>query len=181
MKSRTIIVAVSGGIAAYKSAILVSRLVQQGHDVWVVLTECAMQFVGKATFSALAGRPPVVSLFDFRFSLGAHIELGDLVELLIVAPATSRVLASFAHGSSDDLLATLYLNRTCPVLIAPAMSAKMWKQPAVQRNVEQLTRDGVHWVGPESGWLSCRQVGIGRMAEPEQILVAISNLIDAME
>jgi phosphopantothenoylcysteine decarboxylase len=177
MTSGRVVVAVGGGIAAYKSATLVSRLVQKGFDVSVVMTEAAQQFVGPATFTALCNRAPVLNSFDSRYPLGPHIELAEQCELMIVAPATARILASCANGLADDLLSTLYLCMECPVLMAPAMSSPMWAKPAVMRNVAQLTDDGIHWVGPEEGWLSCRKVGTGRMAEADDILKAALDLL----
>lgn len=168
-----IVVGVAGGVAAFKMANVVSRLVQSGYEIDVVLTHSAQQFIGAATFAALAGRPPVSETFDNRFPLGPHIELVERAELLIIAPATARILASCALGLADDLLATLYLARTCPVLMAPAMNNAMWDQPAVQRNAQRLREDGVTLLGPASGWLSCRQMGIGRMVEPEEIVQAV--------
>ncbi len=177
MTAGRVVVAVGGGIAAYKSATLVSRLVQKGFEVSVVMTEAAQQFVGPATFTALCNRAPVLNAFDSRYPLGPHIELAEQCKLMIVAPATARVLASCANGLADDLLSTLYLCMECPVLMAPAMSSPMWAKPAVMRNVAQLTDDGIHWVGPEEGWLSCRKVGAGRMAEADDILKAALELL----
>ncbi|MCA9133926.1 MAG: phosphopantothenoylcysteine decarboxylase [Planctomycetales bacterium] len=173
MSPKRIVVGIGGGIAAYKSAALVSRLVQQGLAVDVVLTHGAAQFVGAATFAALCGRAPTTEAFDERYPLGPHIELAETADLLVIAPATARLLASCALGLADDLLSTLYLARTCPVLMAPAMSAAMWDQPSVQRNVATLQCDGVQLVGPTRGWLSCRKQGLGRMEEPEGIWAAI--------
>lgn len=178
MTSARIVVGIAGGIAAFKVASTVSRLVQQGHSVDVVLTENAHQFVGPATFAALCGRSPVSEIFDSRYPLGAHIELAEQADLLLIAPATARILASCAHGLSDDLLGTLYLTCECPVLMAPAMSSSMWGKPAVARNVARLENDGVQMIGPESGWLSCRKLGEGRMAEAETILAAISACLN---
>lgn len=177
MSQASIVVGVGGGIAAYKVASVVSRLVQLGHQVDMVLTHGASYFVGAATFSALCDRRPVVDTYDPRFPLGPHIELAERAELLIIAPATARLIASCAWGAADDLLSTLYLACDCPVLMAPAMSSSMWEKQAVRRNVEQLLEDGVHLVGPNSGWLSCRRVGSGRMAEPEEILSQIESLL----
>lgn len=170
-----IVVGIAGGIAAYKVATVVSRLVQAGHSVDVVLTAGATQFIGAATFTALCGRPAIVETYDQRFPLGPHIELAEGTDLLVIAPATARLLASCALGLADDLLATLYLATAGKVLMAPAMSSPMWSKPAVQRNVTRLREDGVQFVGPEQGWLSCRKQGLGRMAEPEQILQAIAS------
>lgn len=174
--SARIVVGIGGGIAAYKIGTVVSRLVQAGHSVDVVLSAGATKFIGAATFTALSGRPAVVDTYDDRFPLGAHIELAEDTKLLLVAPATARLLASCAHGLADDLLSTLYLACEGRVLMAPAMSSPMWEKPAVQRNIAQLQGDGVKFVGPEQGWLSCRKQGWGRMAEPEQILKAIEEL-----
>lgn len=173
-----IVVGIGGGIAAYKVATVVSRLVQEGHSVSTVLTHGATQFIGAATFTALCGRPAVTDVYDQRFPLGPHIELAEGTDLLLVAPATARLLASCAHGLADDLVSTLYLACEGHVLMAPAMSSPMWDKPAVQRNLDQLQQDGVKFVGPEQGWLSCRKQGWGRMAEPEQILTAISQLLN---
>ena len=170
-----VVIGIGGGIAAYKVATVVSRLVQASHDVHVVLTNGAAQFIGAATFSALCGRPPVMDTYDPRFPLGPHIELAAGADMLVIAPATARILASCANGSADDLLTTLYLACECNVLLAPAMNDAMWNNPAVQRTVATLTSDGVAFVGPESGWLSCRRQGIGRMSEPENLLSAINE------
>lgn len=176
--NQRVVVGVSGGIAAFKSAALVSRLVQRGLDVSVVLTDSAQQFVGAATFAALCNRAPVSSAFDPRYPLGPHIELASGCSLFIVAPATAHVIAGCAHGLADCLLSTLYLNMECPVVFAPAMSTSMWEKPAVIRNVEQLKTDGVRMIGPESGWLTCRREGAGRMSEPEAILAACEQFLE---
>ncbi|MEX2175936.1 MAG: flavoprotein [Pirellulaceae bacterium] len=178
MNGREIVVGVTGGIAAYKTAALVSRLVQAGAGVTVVTTVVAEQFVGPATFAALTGRPVARKTFDEQqFPLGAHIALAERAQLLVVAPASADFLAKAALGLADDLLSTLYLAFTGPVLVAPAMNTAMWEQPAVQRNVAQLRADGVQFVDPESGWLSCRQVGAGRMAAPETIFESAQQLL----
>ncbi len=174
MKGREILIGVTGGIAAYKSAALVSKLAQAGAGVTVVMTRAAGKFIGAATFEALTGRPVYCNLFDEPGKpLGPHIELVGGVDLLCVAPATADYLAKTAHGVTDDLLSTLYLSFSGKVLMAPAMNTTMWEKPAVQRNIRQLESDGVQFVPPEEGWLSCRQVGAGRMAEPETIFAAI--------
>lgn len=170
-----IVVGISGGVAAFKMANVVSRLVQSGYEIDCVLTRGAEEFIGAATIAALTGRSPARETYDERFPLGAHIELADGADLLVIAPATARIIASCALGLADDLLATLYLARTCPVIMAPAMNNVMWQQPAVQRNVKQLEADGVTLLGPATGWLSCRKQGPGRMVEPETIVEAIIN------
>ncbi|HEY2882362.1 MAG TPA: flavoprotein [Pirellulales bacterium] len=174
MNDSEILIGVTGGIAAYKTAGLVSELVQAGFGVTVVLTETAKQFIGPATFEALTGRPvPRGAFGDPDYPLGAHIELARRAQVLCVAPATANFLAKAASGLAEDLLSTLYLAFKGPVIIAPAMNAEIWSKPAVQRNVEQLKADRVTIVEPEAGWLSCRDEGKGRMAAPEKIRAAI--------
>ncbi|MEM7454287.1 MAG: flavoprotein [Planctomycetota bacterium] len=173
-----IIVGVTGGIAAFKSAALVSSLAQEGHVVQVVMTESAKKFVGEQTFAALTGRPVASALFDTAYPLGAHIELARNARLLCVAPATAGFMSRAATGASDDLLSTLYLCFTGPVLIAPAMNCEMWEKPAVARNVHQLREDGVQIIDPKEGWLSCRTKGVGRMAEPQDIQNAITSALE---
>jgi phosphopantothenoylcysteine decarboxylase len=178
MNGREIVVGVTGGVAAFKTAALVSQLVQSGAGVTVVMTAAAERFVGRATFAALTGRPVAREAFDEgQFPLGAHIELAEQAGLLVVAPASADFLAKAAHGLADDLLSTLYLAFSGPVLMAPAMNTAMWEKAAVQRNIKQLRADGVQFVEPGSGWLSCRQVGAGRMAEPDVILESIHGLL----
>ncbi len=172
--SQKIIVAVTGGIAAYKSASIVSQLAQAGHDVCVVMSPAAERFVGRSALAALSGKPVVTDLFDARFPLGAHIELARAYDTLCVAPATAHFLSTAAQGHSDDLISTLYLCFTGNVWVAPAMNCEMWEHAAVQRNVSQLESDGVKMIGPEEGWLSCRVKGLGRMAEPDSIVAAIT-------
>jgi len=176
MTGREIIVGVCGGVAAYKTAALVSRLVQEGASVSVVLTPAAERFVGKATFQALTGRPVACELFDPRqFHLGAHIELAQRGELLCVAPATANLLAKASCGLADDLLSTLLLAFPGPIILAPAMNGHMWEKPAVVRNVRTLREDGFQLLDPETGWLSCRQQAVGRMQEPAAIAAAIAD------
>jgi phosphopantothenoylcysteine decarboxylase/phosphopantothenate--cysteine ligase len=178
MTGREIVVGVSGGIAAYKTAALVSHLVQSGAGVSVVMTAAARQFIGPATFAALTGREVLENVFEnSTHPLGPHIDLAERAELLCVAPATANVLAKAAAGMADDLLSTLLLSFTGPILMAPAMNCDMWEKPSVQRNVAQLRDDGVHFVDPEEGWLSCRRRGVGRMAAPEKIAEAIGQLL----
>jgi phosphopantothenoylcysteine decarboxylase/phosphopantothenate--cysteine ligase len=175
-----LIVGVTGGIAAFKTAALVSSLVQEGHGVTVVMTRAARKFVGAATFRALTGRPVASDVFDRdRFPLGAHIELAEHADLMVVAPASADFLAKAACGLADDLLSTLALSFDGPLLVAPAMNTAMWEKPAVQRNVATLRKDGVHFADPQEGWQSCRRKGMGRMAEPADIQAAIKKLLSA--
>lgn len=176
MNGRELLIGVTGGIAAYKTAALVSQLVQAGAGVSVVMTAAAQEFVGAATFEALTGRPVSSGVFrEPGHPLGAHIELARRAELLCVAPATANYLAKAAQGMADDLLSTLTLSFAGKIIVAPAMNCEMWSKPAVQRNVEQLRQDGYVILDPEEGWLSCREQGAGRMASPERILQAIAD------
>ena len=176
---REILVGVTGGIAAYKTAALVSDLVQSGVGVTVVMTRDATKFVGPATFRALTGRRVATRVFENDdHPLGPHIELARQAELLCVAPATANFLAKAACGLADDLLGTMLLSFTGKVLMAPAMNKEMWAKPAVQRNVAQLVEDGVQLIGPGSGWQSCREVGTGRMAEASEIATAVRSALD---
>ncbi len=178
MHGARIVIGITGGIAAYKTAALVSQLVQAGAEVDVVMTAAATQFIGEATFAALTGKPVARQLFAAdEHPLGAHIELVDNRQLLCIAPASANFLSKAAHGAADDLLSTLYLAFAGKVVMAPAMNNQMWAKPAVQRNIAQLKADGVQMIGPDEGWLSCRQQGPGRMSGPEQIFAAIEQLL----
>jgi phosphopantothenoylcysteine decarboxylase/phosphopantothenate--cysteine ligase len=178
LEGREILLGVTGGVAAYKAAELTSRLVQAGAKVSVVLTAAAENFIGATTFEALTGRPVHRDAFHPQEHFqGEHIGLARRADLFVVAPATADYLAKAANGHADDLLSALALAATCPALFAPAMNADMWAKPAVQRNVARLRDDGVNFVDPGSGWLSCGQIGPGRMAEPVEILTAIERLV----
>lgn len=179
MIGREVVVGVCAGIAAYKTAELVSQLVQAGAGVTVVMTRRAKKFVGPATFQALTGRPVAVDMFGSHpFPLGPHIELADRGELLCVAPATANLLAKAACGLADDLLSTLILSFAGPILLAPAMNSTMWEKPAVARNVRRLQDDGFHIAPPEEGWLSCRKKGVGRMAQPASLKATIEKVLE---
>lgn len=171
-----VVVVVSGGIAAYKAAALVSLLVKNHWDVRVVMTAAAQQMVGPATFAALSAKPVVCDTFDPAFPLGPHIELARWADIMVVAPATANWLAKAAHGMADDLASLLYVAFAGPTLVAPAMNSEMWQHASVQRNVGQLQADGVHFVGPESGWQACRTSGEGRMSEPTEIFARLQIL-----
>ena len=176
MNGRELLIGVSGGIAAYKTAALVSRLVQAGAGVSVVMTRSATQLVGPKTFEALTGRP--VGLGRIRPQPASHTSSWAKTPTCSASRRRrANILAKAAHGLADDLLSTLLLAFDGPVLMAPAMNTRMWQKPAVQRNVEQLTADGVQLIGPEEGYLSCGMTGYGRMASPEAIFDAIAKLV----
>lgn len=178
MQDREILVGVTGGIAAYKTADLVSKLVQAGAKVTVAMTEAATKFVGPTTFEALTNRSVYLSMFQpVEHPQGEHIGLARRADLYVVAPATADFLASAASGRAESLVTTLALTVTCPILIAPAMNTEMWNKPPVQRNLKQVEEDGLQIIQPGAGWLSCGQVGPGRMAEPAEILERIEELL----
>ncbi|MFK8986927.1 bifunctional phosphopantothenoylcysteine decarboxylase/phosphopantothenate--cysteine ligase CoaBC [Acinetobacter seifertii] len=167
---KNIVLAVTGGIAAYKSAILVRRLKDYGFDVRVVMTHGAQAFITPLTFQALSGNPVHTELLDPEAEAGmGHIELARWADLLLVAPASCDTLAKFANGLADDLLSTLFLATNAPVWVAPAMNQQMWAAKATQRNLQTLVKDGVHVIMPDSGEQACGDVGLGRMPEPEEI------------
>lgn len=174
---RSILIGVSGGIAAYKTCTVVSRLAQSGWSVTVLMTQSATRFVGPLTFEALSGRPVHTSIWEQREHHDSqHIALARGADVMLLAPATANLIGKLAGGICDDVVTTVAtaLPRATPVLFAPAMNAEMWESPIVQRNAGTL-RDVLGWqqVGPESGWQACRTQGAGRMSEPEQLLAAV--------
>jgi phosphopantothenoylcysteine decarboxylase / phosphopantothenate---cysteine ligase len=177
-----VVVGVGGGIAAYKSAELVRALQQRGHDVQVVMTAAAQEFIQPLTFAALSGRKVITGLFsqasaqDTLSSAVEHIAVAQEHEVLAVAPATADLMAKFAYGLADDFLSTLYLAFTGPVVLAPAMNTAMWQHPATQENLVRLRARGCRIVEPGEGWLACGTVGEGRLADPLDIAVEIDSL-----
>jgi len=170
-QAKRLLLGITGGIAAYKAAELTRLLVQDGIEVHVVMTEAACRFVGPATFQALSGNTVYTDLWDARIANNmAHIDLSRAADVMLVAPASADFIAKLVHGRADDLLSTLCLARECPLLVAPAMNRQMWENPATQRNIAQLERDGVTILGPESGEQACGETGMGRMLEPETLL-----------
>lgn len=174
LRARHIVLGITGGVAAYKSAELVRLLVQDDIAVQVVMTEAATRFVTPATFQALSGRNVFVDLWDDRIANGmAHIDLSREAAAILVAPASADFLSKIAHGKADDLLSTLCLARDCPLLVAPAMNRQMWENAATRRNAAQLAADGVVVLGPAAGDQACGEVGMGRMLEPEELHQAL--------
>ena len=167
---KRILLGVSGGIAAYKSAELVRLLKKQGVEVQVVMTQSAIQFISPLTFQALSGNPVHTELLDadVENAMG-HISLARWADVLLIAPATANIIAKLAHGLADDLLSTLYLAATCPVVVAPAMNQAMWNKVVTQENIQTLRRHGVKVIGPEQGDQACGETGYGRMTEPTAI------------
>ncbi|AFU99713.2 bifunctional phosphopantothenoylcysteine decarboxylase/phosphopantothenate--cysteine ligase CoaBC [Simiduia agarivorans] len=177
LKNKRVILAVSGGIAAYKSADLVRKLRDAGAEVRVVMTKGAEAFVTALTFQALSGNPVHTELLDTEAEAGmGHIELARWGELLLVAPASANTLARLAHGLADDLLGTLALASKAPLYVAPAMNQAMWAHSATQANVDTLRARGARVIGPDAGSQACGDVGEGRMTEPLAIVGALTGL-----
>ena len=175
---KKVLLGITGGIAAYKAAELCRRLVQEGIEVHVVMTEAARAFITPVTMQALSGNPVFTDMWDPRVpdNMG-HIELSRGKDAIVVAPATADFMAKLAHGLADDLLSSLCLARECLLLIAPAMNRQMWDNAATRRNAAQLERDSVIVVGPASGDQACGEVGMGRMVEADEIAATVSALL----
>jgi phosphopantothenoylcysteine decarboxylase / phosphopantothenate---cysteine ligase len=169
---------VTGCIAAYKAVEVLRGLQKRGADVKVVMTRHATEFVGTLTFQSISGFPVITEMFaptdDPEIK---HIQLAQSIDLLLVAPATANALAKFANGIADDFLSTLYISTTAPMLVAPAMNVEMWAHPATRDNVQRLRDRGVHFIDPEEGYLACRTVGAGRLAEPANIVRRACEII----
>lgn len=178
LQGKTIVLGVTGGIAAYKAAEVASRLTRHGAVVVTVMTAHATRFVAPLTFQSLTGQPVHTDLFaaeaDWRID---HVSLGDRADVLLIAPATANILGKLAAGIADDLLTTTVCAAAAPVLLAPAMNLRMWKNPITQRNVDTLRALGYHFVGPGRGRLACGDTGWGRLAEPEAIVEAVCGLL----
>ena len=173
-----IVMGVTGGIAAYKACEVVSRLKKLGHEVDVIMTENATRLVAPLTFETLSKRPVCVDTFTRTESWDVkHISLAQKAELFLVAPATANLMAKLACGIADDMLTTTLLATKAPILLAPAMNTGMWTAVAMQANLRTLQARGVHFVGPENGFLACGDTGAGRMSEPVQIVEAVEKLL----
>jgi phosphopantothenoylcysteine decarboxylase/phosphopantothenate--cysteine ligase len=178
LAGRTVALGVTGGIAAYKAAALASGLVKRGVHVHVVMTANATKLVGPATFRALTGNPVYTEMFvDAPLSSYPHLDLGREADAVVVAPATANIMAKFAHGIADDVLSTLFVSTKAPVLIAPAMNTTMWEHASTQANLAILLERGCEFAEPGEGRLACGDEGVGRMAEPEEIIDALVQLV----
>ena len=174
LKGKRILLGMTGGVAAYKVAVLARALGKAGCDVRVAMTEAATRFVTPVTLQALTGQTVWTDLWDPRVADNmSHIELSRDRDLILVAPASADFLAKIAHGLADDLLSTLVLARRCGLMLAPAMNVEMWDNPATQRNARMLSEDGIVFAGPVAGDQACGETGMGRMLEPEQILAEV--------
>jgi phosphopantothenoylcysteine decarboxylase/phosphopantothenoylcysteine decarboxylase/phosphopantothenate--cysteine ligase len=175
---KTIVLGVTGSIAACKAPDLVSKLVKRGYDVHVVMTAAAKHFATPLTLRTLSRNPVVENVFEEAEGWRpGHIDLADRAALLLVAPATANTIASLAHGFADDALTEIALATAAPVLIAPAMNGKMWGNAATQANVELLKNRGIQFIGPEEGLLACGYEGLGRLWNVDDIIVRAGQLI----
>jgi phosphopantothenoylcysteine decarboxylase/phosphopantothenate--cysteine ligase len=176
LQSHRVLLIIGGGIAAYKSLELVRRMREHGMHVRAVMTKAAHEFVTPLSVASLTGEKVFTALFDLtdEAEMG-HIELSRSADIIVVAPATADLMAKMAHGLADDLASTLLLATDAPVLIAPAMNVRMWQHRATQRNIATLMADGIDFVGPNDGDMACGEFGLGRMAEPAEILAALEG------
>ena len=175
---KTILLGVTGSIAAYKAADLTSRLTKAGCDVFVVMTENAKEFVTPLTFQTLSRNPVAAGIFDEKESwCPGHIALADRADLLLIAPATANVIAKLACGIADDALTSIALASAAPLLIAPAMNGKMWAHPATRANIATLQARGAEFIGPEEGLLACGYEGIGRLWDVADIAARVQAML----
>ena len=178
LAGKCVVLGVTGGIAAYKACELTSRLRKAGAQVYVIMTKNACQFVTPLTFETLSNHPVATDTFARPETWEVeHVALAKRADVFVIAPATANILAKMACGLADDMLSTTVLATHAPVLVAPAMNTGMWDNPATQENVERLQQRGVHFIGPEGGFLACGDTGAGRMSEPKDIFDAIEKLL----
>jgi phosphopantothenoylcysteine synthetase/decarboxylase len=174
----TILVGVTGSIAAYKAADLVSKLVKASHAVHVVMTREATELVTPLTFSTLSRNPVTLNLFEAPAEWKPqHVSLADAADLLVIAPATANVIAKLAVGLADDALSSIALACQAPLLVAPAMNGKMWLHPATQQNVATLKKHGARFIGPEAGLLVCGYEGLGRLWNVDGIVAEVERIL----
>jgi len=178
LTNKTIVLGVTGGIAAYKAADMASKLVQAGAEVRVIMTKSATEFISPLTFRSLTGQPVVTEMFELasEFSI-EHVALAEAADVVVIAPATANIIAKLATGIADDMLSTTVLATTAPVIVAPAMHTEMFQNPVTQENLNKLKARGFTIVGPEYGRLASGKVGLGRMSEVEKIIGTIKQVL----
>jgi phosphopantothenoylcysteine decarboxylase/phosphopantothenate--cysteine ligase len=178
LKGKEVLLGVTGGIAAYKSVLLLRELTKEGANVNVIMTRNATEFVGPLTFQTLSGNPVTTDMFSlFKGAEIGHVSLADRADLLVIAPATANIIGKIANGIADDFLSTMVMATHVPVLFAPAMNTKMWDSPVVQANIARLKSMGFHFMEPAEGELACGAVGRGKLADVEEILEEIKGLL----
>jgi phosphopantothenoylcysteine decarboxylase len=181
-KKRSVLLGVTGSIAAYKAAELASLLVKQGHDVFVVMTKDAREFITPLTLETLSKNPVTTGFYDEKQSwYPGHIALADRADLLVIAPATAHIIAELAHGLAGHPLAAIALATRAPILVAPAMNGKMWENTATKETVAMLGARGVEFLGPEAGMLACGYEGIGRLWKVDEIAFRAEFLLARQE
>ena len=181
-KQKSIVLGVTGSIAAYKSAELASLLYKQGHDVFVVMTRDATEFITPLTLQTLSKNPVTTSFYDEKENWRpGHIQLADRAKLLLIAPATAHIIAELAQGLASHPLAAIALATRAPILIAPAMNGKMWEHPATQENVAKLKARGAEFIGPEEGMLACGYEGAGRLWKVDDIAFRAEFLLRSQD
>ena len=179
---KTVVLGVTGSIAAYKSAELASLLVKQAHDVFIVMTQDATEFITPLTLQTLSKNPVMTSFYDEKDNWRpGHIQLADRADLLLIAPATAHCIAELAHGLASHPLAAIALATRAPILLAPAMNGKMWEHAATQENVEKLKARGVDFIGPEAGMLACGYEGVGRLWKVDDIAFRAEFLLRSQD
>ena len=177
-QGKVIVVGVTGSIAAYKAAEVISKLTKAGYEVFAVMTHEAAKFVGPLTLQTLSKNPVMTSVFDERETWRpGHIDLADRASLLLIAPATANIIAELAHGLAGNPLTEIALATLAPVLVAPAMNGKMWAHPATRENVATLSSRGVHFIGPEEGMLACGYEGLGRLWDVDGIVARVGEIL----
>ena len=180
--AKSIVLGVTGSIAAYKSAELASLFVKQGHELFVVMTQDATEFITPLTLQTLSKNPVMTSFYDEKENWRpGHIQLADRANLLVIAPATAHFIAELAHGLAGHPLAAIALATRAQILVAPAMNGKMWENPATKENVETLKARGVEFIGPEEGMLACGYEGLGRLWKVDDIAFRAQFLLDRQE
>jgi phosphopantothenoylcysteine decarboxylase len=180
--AKSIVLGVTGSIAAYKSAELASLFVKQGHELFVVMTQDATEFITPLTLQTLSKNPVMTSFYDEKENWRpGHIQLADRANLLVIAPATAHLIAELAHGLAGHPLAAIALATRAQILVAPAMNGKMWENPATKDNVETLKARGVEFIGPEEGMLACGYEGLGRLWKVDDIAFRAQFLLDRQE
>ena len=180
--TKSVVLGVTGSIAAYKSAELASLLVKQGHEVFVVMTHDAIEFISPLTLQTLSKNPVTTSFFDEKENWRpGHIELADHANLVLIAPATANIIAELAHGLASHPLGAIALATRAPILIAPAMNGKMWEHPATIENVEKLKARGIEFIGPEEGMLACGYEGLGRLWKVNDIAFRTEFLLASQD
>ena len=178
LENKTVLVGISGGIAAYKTAYLVSRLKKEGAEVHVIMTKNACEFIAPLTFETLSGQECVTDTFERKGHFEVeHVELAKKADVFIVAPATANVIAKFACGIADDMLTTTFLASNCPKLVAPAMNTRMYENPATQENLQKLADHGIKVIDPAVGYLACGDTGAGKMPEPDELYAWVEREI----